>query len=604
MNLTREQAIATTVIFPLFAAGTTNRISGATLAAGDFKLLLHTGGVWTIANPATATPTEIGTSGMYALPLTALELTPDDLKYEVAVVGHDVAGAEWADLDISIQVVSGRVDVGEWLGSVPNALISGRLDVNAQVVADKVEYTLTNGEHVQVAVDVLDAVASSHNIAGSIGEKINTSGAVADPWTTAVPGAYGAGTAGYILGNVGSAVDPWNTTVPGAYAVGKAGYIVGTYLDAKVGDVKAQTDKLQFDVSNYIKSDPLVDSPGTTTLLGRLTVARAGYLDLLNAYLDLAITSIRTIVNAIKAKTDLLPAAPASETLLEAAISASQSAIIVQTDLIKAKTNTIPASPAAVGSQMDLVNAPNVTAVAAIQSGLATGANQTTILARLGAWTGTGRNTLLGAIQALFRKDVDATVPTDVNTDLGSGAGTADNTTDSTQAIRDNMSSGGVVPSAEDNADAVWNALRSTHVVAGSFGEGVASVQGNVSGSVNSVTGAVGSVTGGVGGNVTGSVGSVLGSIGGAVPDSAGVVTLLARLSSLRAGYLDMLAGWSGTLLTALRALARKDVGASADLGGTHLPSTDSEEALSEKIDTLVPAGATTENVTVNELNT
>jgi len=41
----------------------------------------------------------------------------------------------------------------------------------------------------------------------------------------------------------------------------------------------------------------------------------------------------------------------------------------------------------------------------------------------------------------------------------------------------------------------VWNAARSSYTTAGSFGEGLASVQGNVTGSAASVTGAVGSVT-------------------------------------------------------------------------------------------------------------
>ena len=67
----------------------------------------------------------------------------------------------------------------------------------------------------------------------------------------------------------------------------------------------------------------------------------------------------------------------------------------------------------------------------------------------------------------------------------------------------------GDIPTAATVADAVWDEARSGHVAAGSFGEGVASVQGNVTGSVASVSGAVGSVTGNVGGNVTGSVGSV-----------------------------------------------------------------------------------------------
>jgi hypothetical protein len=76
-------------------------------------------------------------------------------------------------------------------------------------------------------------------------------------------------------------------------------------------------------------------------------------------------------------------------------------------------------------------------------------------------------------------------------------------------------------------ADAVWNTTRAGHATAGTFGEGVASVQGNVTGSVASVTGAVGSVTGNVGGNVVGSVGSVTGavaSVTGAVGSVSGNV--------------------------------------------------------------------------------
>lgn len=51
-------------------------------------------------------------------------------------------------------------------------------------------------------------------------------------------------------------------------------------------------------------------------------------------------------------------------------------------------------------------------------------------------------------------------------------------------------------PSAAVIADAVWDEARAGHVGAGTFGEGVASVQGAVTGAVGSVTGSVGSVTG------------------------------------------------------------------------------------------------------------
>ena len=95
-----------------------------------------------------------------------------------------------------------------------------------------------------------------------------------------------------------------------------------------------------------------------------------------------------------------------------------------------------------------------------------------------------------------------------------------DRTTDSLEAVRDRGDAAWVTAvgfstlTAGAAADAVWDELRAAHTIAGSFGEGVASVQGNVTGSVASVTGAVGSVTGNVGGNVTGSVGSVIGSVG------------------------------------------------------------------------------------------
>lgn len=56
-------------------------------------------------------------------------------------------------------------------------------------------------------------------------------------------------------------------------------------------------------------------------------------------------------------------------------------------------------------------------------------------------------------------------------------------------------SSGGSAPSAATVAAAVWDEARASHTTAGSFGQGVASVQGNVTGSAASVTGAVGSVT-------------------------------------------------------------------------------------------------------------
>lgn len=74
-------------------------------------------------------------------------------------------------------------------------------------------------------------------------------------------------------------------------------------------------------------------------------------------------------------------------------------------------------------------------------------------------------------------------------------------------------------------AASAWDHLRADHAVSGSFGEGVASVQGNVTGNV---AGSTGSVTGAVG-SVTGSVGSVTGDVGGNVVGSVGSLATQAK---------------------------------------------------------------------------
>jgi hypothetical protein len=86
--------------------------------------------------------------------------------------------------------------------------------------------------------------------------------------------------------------------------------------------------------------------------------------------------------------------------------------------------------------------------------------------------------------------------------------------------------------------DKVWDEARAGHVGAGSFGEGVTSVQGNVTGSVASVVGAVG-------GNVTGNVVGTIGDLAAAAKASvnAEVDTALADI------HLDHLVAAAGTIV-------------------------------------------------------
>lgn len=65
-----------------------------------------------------------------------------------------------------------------------------------------------------------------------------------------------------------------------------------------------------------------------------------------------------------------------------------------------------------------------------VAANYATATSVTTVLDRIGAFTGTGWNTILGFFRAMFRKDAGVTLPSDIG-------GTFANTTDSLEAVRD-----------------------------------------------------------------------------------------------------------------------------------------------------------------------
>jgi hypothetical protein len=111
--------------------------------------------------------------------------------------------------------------------------------------------------------------------------------------------------------------------------------------------------------------------------------------------------------------------------------------------------------------------------------------------------------------------------------------------------IQTSSASAGSAPTVQEIVDGVWDEARASHADSGSFGEGAASVQGNVTGSVGSVTGAVGSVTGAVGsvtgavGSVTGAVGSVTGAVGSVTGSVGSVATGGITTASFAAGAID-----------------------------------------------------------------
>lgn len=121
----------------------------------------------------------------------------------------------------------------------------------------------------------------------------------------------------------------------------------------------------------------------------------------------------------------------------------------------------------ALGTQFD--TAGTIPATDSSGAALATAANQTTILARLGSWTGSGLNTILGALRAIAAKASSLTP-----SDISSGT-TFDNTTDSLEAVRDRGDAAWVTGSGSTltvlplSTTLVTDALTQYHLTCGQY---------------------------------------------------------------------------------------------------------------------------------------
>lgn len=192
---------------------------------------------------------------------------------------------------------------GSYPAGSAGKLVSDQLDAKVSSRLSSVEYTVPPTV-AAISVGVRD-VDNTSPAPGSLGDKVNSAASAGDPWSTALPGAYAAGTAGSMIGNnvdakistrladsaysappsanviaqsvrdidntapatnsLGAMVktgagtgDPWAVALPNGYADGSAGKILGDNLDAKVSTR-----------STYAGGD----TAGTTTLLSRIASA-------------------------------------------------------------------------------------------------------------------------------------------------------------------------------------------------------------------------------------------------------------------------------------------------------------------------------------------
>lgn len=108
-----------------------------------------------------------------------------------------------AGASISADIAGVQSDTNDIQTRIPAALVSGRIDASVGAMATDVltATALAASATAEIADAVWDEALSGHLTAGSTGNALNAAGSAGDPWSTSLPGAYGAGSAGYIIGN-------------------------------------------------------------------------------------------------------------------------------------------------------------------------------------------------------------------------------------------------------------------------------------------------------------------------------------------------------------------------------------------------------------------
>lgn len=118
--------------------------------------------------------------------------------------------------------------------------ITGFNDIAATAIVSAGAITTLAGAVVNVdLVDVLTTYTGNTVQTGDSFARIGANGAgltatVDLVWDEAIAGHLSAGSTGLALNSAGAAGDPWSTAVPGAYGAGTAGFVLGTNLDATV----------------------------------------------------------------------------------------------------------------------------------------------------------------------------------------------------------------------------------------------------------------------------------------------------------------------------------------------------------------------------------
>jgi hypothetical protein len=230
--------------------------------------------------------------------------TPDTAGYPKVTLK---SGTGTGEINLSSGNLAGSVaSVTGAVGSVTGAVASVTAGVNladnaitaAKIAADAITAAKVAADvSSEITDQIWDELLSGHAGVGSTGAALSAAGSAGDPWSTALPGAYGAGTAGKLMG------DNLNATVS-SRATQSSVDTIDDYLDTEIAAILADTNELQTDLVNGGRLDLLIDA----------IKAKTDGLNFTGTYIDAQVKGQDNIDFGATQKASLNAATPASIT--------------------------------------------------------------------------------------------------------------------------------------------------------------------------------------------------------------------------------------------------------------------------------------------------
>lgn len=268
-NGTAQSATATTLVAR--AAAPDNSIQpGMTLMAygstqGYWQSVLIdsvSGDTYTINAWPLATPSGTITYYVQGTPSGSPNLLPD---VNVLQISGDATAANNCE---SFFDGTGYAGTGN---TIPNVTTVNGLAANVITAA-----SMAADAGAEIADAVWDELLAGHAGVGSAGSALSAAGGSGDPWSTAIPGAYGAGTAGYIIGtNLDATVS--------SRASQTSVNTIDDFLDTEIAAILADTNELQTDWANGGRLDLILDAR-----------ASQASVDTIDDFLDTEIAALTT----------------------------------------------------------------------------------------------------------------------------------------------------------------------------------------------------------------------------------------------------------------------------------------------------------------------